>query len=576
MSSDDTLVRVDHPGELREYLEALCEPGGVSLVIGAHGEPLPVVLSDFVEADCLLVDISAVREVSGEIGKEKAVRLVGQARNAMLSTPPLILREWVDGESRRQCRFEYPDHLLIMHRRDAFRAELGAGMGVAVALRAAPPEDASLEPVVVNGMLKNLSLGGCLVEAPLTPAMHFSQGQRIDSLELIFPNQQRFMMSATLRHMQSEAGNQLARLGCEFVGIPAETERRLWLYVREIERESARKESQGDSTLKPSPLFAGSSPAAPAPLRAYGADYPTPMARRLAKVAAFLNAQLLQLLEEGKVDATQLSRHADLLLGLLEEDREAVLFAVPCLVDEPLLIQHGIGVAVRLADLARSRGLPRDICKAVAASALVHDLGKALLPAPLRQALRQSTHLSDDQRHELWSHVALIQARLEGCRWLAPAISQAVIGNINERLDGSGYPRALAADSLDEVSRMAAVVDAVDAMSRPRADRRAHGISEIYRHLLTLGDRYDRNWVQAYVRHFGLTPVGSLARFKSGELGWVQRLDRDGRIQQVQLTSRAVLPGAELGEVLTQGQLDRLGAPEALVVPKMTREIPLF
>ncbi|SDL05641.1 HD domain-containing protein [Franzmannia pantelleriensis] len=569
MEPSDSHLVVEHSDEINALLEGLSEPGGASLAFGEPaGEPIPALLMAVEEGHSLLIDITAVSEIASDIDAHKPLRLMGQANGAMLTTPPLVFQGWVQAPGRLQFRCDYPQQLWVMHRREVFRAELRPGMHVAASLVV----DDGQETLQLAGQLRNLSLGGCLLEVPLSTAMRLRPGQHVEALTLRFPNQQQLSARAHVRHIQTD-GEQQVRLGCEFSEVNAELERRLWYFVREVEREGARNTLEGNRDLSPSALFdqEGSAPAAPA--RSHGADYATPMARRLAKVAAYLDGQLLQLMEGQPVDAGLLSRYSDTLLGLHEEDREALLFASVCLVDDPVLIQHGIGVAIKLADLASAQGLPRDVRKALVASAMLHDLGKALLPPALRQALRRATSLSEAQRDEMREHVSLLAARLDGCRWLSQDICHAVVWGINERLDGSGYPAGRPGEQLESLARMAAVVDVAEAMSRPRADRPARSPSEIYRHLLGQPQAFDREWVQRYIRRFGITPVGSLARFPSGELGWVQRLDRQGALRQVQLTPRPVQPGSELGEVLRDAQLARLGKPEALVVPRPISQV---
>lgn len=555
--ASETHSRVEHRGELQALLETLTQPGGASLLFDGPGnEPLPALLMEARQGEHLLVDITAVAEIADAIGK-KTVYLVGQASGAMLRTPPLKLIGWVDSSDRVQCRCEYPEYVDVMHRRGAFRAELRPGMDVRVTLLMTHAENP------VNGTLKNLSLGGCLLELPMAAAMDLHPEQTVRSLVLYFPNGQSLEVPAMLRHVQGDSEHQQARVGCEFSAIDTQIERRLWFYVREIERESARNAMEGERALSPSPLFEPSENASAAPSRPHGADYATPMARRLARLTACLDSQLLALQDGEAIVARDLSRYSDQVLGLLEEDREALLFAAVCMIDDHPLVQHGLAVAVRLADLAVAQGWPRDTQKAIVASALIHDMGKALLPAELRRAPR----LSVEQRSRFAAHVALIEERLGECRWLSEAVRTSVVGAVNERLDGGGYPHGLKSEQLDTLARMAAVVDVVDAMGRERADRRAMTASHIYRYLLQHGEQFDLTWVQRYVRHFGVAPIGSLARYASGELAWIQRLDRQGRPRQVQLTASACLPGKELGEVLRDDELTRLGKLEALIVP---------
>ena len=81
---------------------------------------------------------------------------------------------------------------------------------------------------------------------------------------------------------------------------------------------------------------------------------------------------------------------------------------------------------------------------ALAAAGLVHDLGKALLP----RDLLEMQFLNASQYRWLQGHVALITQRLESCRWLASSVVEAVVRDVNERLDGHGYPHGRGADEL--------------------------------------------------------------------------------------------------------------------------------
>lgn len=142
-------------------------------------------------------------------------------------------------------------------------------------------------------------------------------------------------------------------------------------------------------------------------------------------------------------------------------------------------MRHGIAVAIHLLDFVGA-SMPRELRKAIVASGLVHDLGKALVP----QVLFKAPHFEASHRKAISEHVPLLLDRLQGCQWLSAGVAQAVIGGINERMDGSGYPGGLSGADLSELAKASAVVDVVEAMRRDRTDRSAKTAQQIYRHLL--------------------------------------------------------------------------------------------
>lgn len=547
--AEDGYVRVTAPAEMEEMLERLSQPGGASLQLEAEqSRPLPVLVVEQLPGEHLTLDISAIREVAPELRRGAPFRLLGQSHDQMLRTPPLVMSECREQAGKLLGVCLYPTSLEVLQRRASFRARLRLGMEVGAILRGSG-DDAPLQ-----GDLKDLSLEGLLLELPLSAAPLLAAAEPLE-VELCFLNGVRFAIKALPRHSQTDTERQAIRAGFKFIAPSGDQERQLWHFVREIERESVRQGEGGDSNLLPSLLFQ-TDPAAPPPVsRRNVVHYATPMAKRLARIAGYLDAQVLELQEGGRLESIQLSRFTDRLLGLYEEDREALLFATFCLHDEPLLVRHGLGVAVHMLDLASTGPLPRDALKALAACAMVHDLGKALLPEELLQA----EAFDDAHKARLQGHVEELRQRLSACHWLAPGVVESVVMRINERLDGSGYPRGLEAERLGELSRLASVVDVIEAMRRDRPDRPAWKTSDIYRYLLSHPGQFDPRWVKRYLKHFGVVPIGTLVRFTSGQLGWVQRLDEQGRIGQVQLTDRVQAPGESLGEMLRGERLKNLG-----------------
>ncbi|KAA0014493.1 phosphohydrolase [Billgrantia pellis] len=554
----DDFIRVTNPAEIEALLDGLIQPGGASLLLDKpDGAPLPVVVMEQCSAESLRLDITAVREISVELKRGLGFRLLGQVNGKMVRTPQLKALEVDSAGGRVICLGEYPSYLEELQRRESFRARLRLGMEAGAILRSLGDDRPA-----VQGDLKDLSQEGCQLELPLSAATLLAETALFE-IELCFPNGTRFAVQGSSRHKVADANRQTLRVGFHFEARTAEQERKLWFFVREIERETSRYGEEADVGRLPSTLFQSQSAAAPTVGRRNLLEYPTPMARRLARVAGYLDAQLLELQQGDMVDSVQLSRHADLLLMLAEEDIEALLFATRCLGREPWLVRHGLGVAVHALALVDGSSVPREVRKALAASAMLHDLGKALLPP----ALLAAASFGPAEYQQLKEHVPRLRQRLARCQWLSPSIVRAIVNGTNERLDGSGYPAGIEGSELPELARMSAVVDVVDAMRRDRVDRPAWRIDSVYRHLLKSPEQFDPSWVKRYVQRFGLRPVGSLVRFSGGAMAWIQRLDQQGKPFQVQLTERIEPPGDALGEVLRGDVTVRLG--------DMVEEIPV-
>lgn len=553
-TQDSQYETVGGSKDIASLLNALIASGGVSLCLeNEEAEPEPIVLLEQDPGRMLTMDLSAVGHLVLRLQEGEAFSLRGQVEGKVVRTPLLSLTEVRRAGGRYLCCSHYPESLWVLQQRESFRAELRMGMKVSVTLQGSHQE-------AVKGDLRDLSQDGCQLELPLSASGILTETRNSQvQLELAFPDGTRFTVQGAVRHQATDPDQQLLRAGLQFEQCSSEQQRQLWYFVCEIEREAARYDKEAQEARQPSPLFevpqkrsAGEHVG-----RREFANYATPVARRLAKVAAFLDAQMLLLQSGSNVDSRQLSYYADRLLLLHDEDSEALLFATRCMIREPLLVRHSLAVAVQLLDLTGA-GMPADVRKAIAASGMVHDLGKALVP----QVLFQAEAFEAPHRQTLREHVPLLLERLHNCHWLSPHVAKAIIGGINERMDGSGYPGGVTGDQLNELARAGAVVDVVEAMRRDRADRPARTVQQIYRHLLRHPHQFDPQWIKRYVAHFKTLPVGSLVRFSSNRLAWVQRVDAEGNPIEVQVTEHPEPPAPDnLGGVIRGDVVERLGQP---------------
>ena len=536
---------------IKSLLNTLIETGGVSLCLAATGaRPEPIVLMEQHQGQALVMDLSSVDYLLHHLQGGAAFYLRGQAQGKVLQTPLLQLTETRQAGGRFLCCSDYPASLEVLQRRESFRAELRMGMVVSTGLYGGDAE--------IEGELRDLSQDGCQLELPLAASGLLAGAASPLKLAFTFPDGTYFEVLGEARHQKTDAERHLLRVGFNFVECSAEQERQIWYFVCEIEREAARYKKEEQNERQPSPLFA-------LPSKRPGAGellgrrdvkrYATPMARRLVKVAAYLDTQLLSLQQGSDIDGRQLSRYADRILGLHEEDREALLFASRCLSPEPLIVRHGIAVAVHLLDFVGA-SMPRELRKAIVASGLIHDLGKARVP----QVLFKAPHFEAKHREAISEHVQLLLDRLHNCQWLSAGIVQAVIGGVNERMDGSGYPSGLSGADLSELAKASAVVDVVEAMRRDRADRPAKTAQQIYRHLLQHPHHFDMRWIKRYIDHFKGLPIGSLAHFSSQQKGWILRLDAKGNPTEVLLAPQVEPPMRDnVGVVVRSNIAERLG-----------------
>jgi putative nucleotidyltransferase with HDIG domain len=130
---------------------------------------------------------------------------------------------------------------------------------------------------------------------------------------------------------------------------------------------------------------------------------------------------------------------------------------------------HSFRVALYTVALGRALGLGDEELKVIEWGALLHDVGKMVVPDEI---LRKSGPLTANEwlimkQHPGWGHEMLAEVSFLQDEALA------IVYSHHERWDGGGYPRGLAGEDIPFTARLFAVVDAYDAITSDRPYRRA-------------------------------------------------------------------------------------------------------
>ncbi|MBR9971918.1 HD domain-containing phosphohydrolase [Magnetospirillum sulfuroxidans] len=160
---------------------------------------------------------------------------------------------------------------------------------------------------------------------------------------------------------------------------------------------------------------------------------------------------------------------------------------------DPYTAGHQRRVAQLAVAIGRQMGWSEHTLEGLQTGALIHDLGKISVPSDF---LSRPGKLSDAAFGVVRSHAAVGAEIVDGIDFPWPVAT--MIRQHHERLDGSGYPLGLTAESIIPEARILAVADVVEAISSHRPYRPALGmdaaLAEIHDHCAT---RYDPEVVQA-------------------------------------------------------------------------------
>jgi HD-GYP domain-containing protein (c-di-GMP phosphodiesterase class II) len=130
--------------------------------------------------------------------------------------------------------------------------------------------------------------------------------------------------------------------------------------------------------------------------------------------------------------------------------------------------QHSYDVLDLARRVARALELPERLVSEVEQVALLHDVGKLVVP---HSVLSKPGPLTEAEWEVMEGHAAAgadAVRQVSDLAHLAPAVRAS-----HERWDGTGYPDGLAGEAIPIASRITFVCDAYDAMTSDRAYRRA-------------------------------------------------------------------------------------------------------
>jgi len=178
---------------------------------------------------------------------------------------------------------------------------------------------------------------------------------------------------------------------------------------------------------------------------------------------------------------------------------------------------HSVAVCALMVSLARQLGHDEDACRAAGLAGLLHDLGKAVMPADL---LNKPDKLTDPEfeiikAHPVRGHELLLEGRG------APELALDVCLHHHERIDGNGYPHRLAGERLSVHARMGAVCDVYDAITSNRPYKVGWDPALSITRMASWQGHFDSAIFGAFVRSLGIYPMGSLVRLQSQRLAVV-------------------------------------------------------
>ncbi|MGR2738446.1 PilZ domain-containing protein [Billgrantia sp. Q4P2] len=462
---------------------------------------------------------------------------------------------------RLECQL--PRSVFVQESRGEIRIPFILGMQARVSV------EVYLHELSIPGRLRNLSVGGCMVDIDIADSIAITVDQVVPGITLEFPNGESFFAEGRIRHMRPFGNHGYAAVGLQFTNLTAAQSEALFHYVAEAEREAAYRTGTNDKLSSHSPLFIPGAKEKKILQREEQERQKqirqSPMQRGVLEVAHQLQVGLMYMKTRSLFPEEVLYDCADTLLYLVTQDRKSLLYALAFLRDEPDWVRHAVQVGGMLADMMLLRDPHSPQVREAVLGALLHTMGKPLLVSEKLPSLK--AHMKPYQKEILKGHVEALRDKLQALGWTPSPACLDVLENANERLDGSGYPVGKRGGQLSEVVRLVSVLKMINKLTNERNGIPPRSPLDAYRWVNDASESFDKTVLVEYIQHYGLYPIGSLAKFSGGFLAWIIDIDAKGMPIKVNVIKNLAFKDTNINSCLTAKDFSQVGKLEGIVNP---------
>jgi len=161
--------------------------------------------------------------------------------------------------------------------------------------------------------------------------------------------------------------------------------------------------------------------------------------------------------------------------------------------------EHIKRVAEYMRVLGRASGFDPEYCDKLAAGAMMHDIGKLMIP---EEILDKPSRLTDEEYQIMKNHVLYGEALLKECPGEIMRIASTLAKEHHERWDGSGY-LGMKGEEIAYIARLIAVCDVFDALTTSRSYKKGWSIEEAYTEIVrNSGKQFDPAVVRLFIANF--------------------------------------------------------------------------
>jgi putative nucleotidyltransferase with HDIG domain len=248
-----------------------------------------------------------------------------------------------------------------------------------------------------------------------------------------------------------------------------------------------------------------------------------------------------------ELDGTEVKQAVSGCVDSILRNQDASLWLTRMQAKDAGTVQHSMNVSALSIIMAKAIGLNNQEMEDVGVCGMLHDVGKTRVPNDLIEKVNplDPEEIAEMQRHTTYGRDILLSTQN------VMSVAADVAYSHHERPDGLGFPQGLKDDQIPVYSKIVAIADAYDNMTRNKPYRTAlspsHALQELYQ---LRGKQFDDELVVLFIDSVGIFPPGSIVEMVNKEVGIVLANTAD------KLRPRVIMILDSIGEPAMQRVVD--------------------
>lgn len=237
-----------------------------------------------------------------------------------------------------------------------------------------------------------------------------------------------------------------------------------------------------------------------------------------------------QVRHASRIDIGQVDAHVQGTIKKIIQERELIESLIDLRVYDEYTYAHSANVMSLSLVVGAAMKLPMDRLRILGIGALLHDIGKTLVP---EEILNKPTKLTEEEFRIMATHPANGIMILSNYTWANSDIKNCAFQH-HEKYNGMGYPMGLKGSQIAELARIVAVVDFYDALISDRVYKKGLPPNVVYQAIMNgINVHFESHVVQAFMKFIVPYPVNSQVELSNGQIGRVLKVNRKNLLAPV-------------------------------------------